>query len=110
MSGKKKEIENFEVIDKKFYILEQRIENSEDKKKAEINIKAWVYQNEKDAIMELNRLIADEDVNLEENLDESITYLSSKYNLQEVQIEKEKYNMKSISWLKIALVGIAKKE
>lgn len=110
MSEKKKEIESFEVIDKKFYILEQRVENSEDKKKTEININAWVYQNEKDAIMELNNLIAGEDVDLEKNLDESIEYLSSKYNLQEVQIEKDKYNMKAISWLKIALIGMANKK
>lgn len=60
--------------------------------------------------MELNRLIAEEDVDLENALDDAIEILSSKYNLQEVQIEKDKYNMKAISWLKIALVGIADKK
>lgn len=104
------DIVKFEVVDKKFYILEQRIEEESGKKKANININAWVYQNEKDAIMELNSLISDEDVDLENELDSSIEFLSSKYNLQEVQIEKEKYNMKAISWLKIALVGMTKKK
>ena len=108
MSKKNEEVECFEVKNEKFYILEQRIEDEEDDSK--IKIIAWVYQNEKDAIIELNKFIADEDVDLEESLDESIEYLSSKYNLQEVQIEKDKYNMKSISWLKIAMVGIASKK
>ncbi len=104
-------IETFEVNNAKFYILEQRYEaETEDKKKTEIKVNAWVYQNEKDAIKELNELISDEDVDLENELDESIEYLSSRYNLQEVQIEADKYNMKAISWLKIALVGMADKQ
>ncbi len=105
----KNEIAKFEIFNGKFYILEQREEVSEGKKN-QIQLKAWVFQKEKDAIVELNKYIADEDVDLEEELDESIEFLSSKYNLQEVEIMKDKYNMKAISWLKIALVGMAKKE
>ncbi len=111
MSEKKGKIENFEVVDAKFYILEQRYEEETGNKgKPEIKVNAWVYQNEKDAIKELNELIAEEDVDLENKLDDSIEYLSSRYNLQEVQIEADKYNMKAISWLKIALVGMADKK
>lgn len=86
------------------------MENLADKKKDEISINAWVYQDEKEAILELNKLITKEDVDLENALDDAIEFLSSKYNLQEVQIEKDKYNMKAISWLKIALVGMANKK
>lgn len=103
-------INKFEVIGRKFYILEQRVEDEGDKKKPELKVNAWVFQDEKEAILELNNLIAGENIDLEEDLDGSIEYLSSKYNLQEVQIEKEKYNMKAISWLKIALIGMTGKK
>ena len=111
MSEKKGKIETFEVVDTKFYILEQRYEEETGNKgKTEIKVNAWVFQNEKDAILELNSFIVEEEVDLENKLDESIEYLSSRYNLQEVQIEPEKYNMKAISWLKIALIGMADKK
>ena len=100
----------FEIIGSKFYILEERTENENSKKKDSIEIHSWVFQDEKEAIMKLNDLIAKEDVDLEKDLDNSIEFLSSKYNLQEVEIKKDKYNMKAISWLKIAFVGMAKRK
>ena len=96
--------------------LEEEEEDEEEDEEVEVkevevkdNSIAWVYQDEKDAIEKINELMAAEELNLDEDLDKVTDYLSSKYNLQEIEITKDKYNMKGISWLKIALIGLANK-
>lgn len=68
--------------------------------------KAWVFKDEKIAIAKLNELM------LEENIDASdltsIEKIGQKYNLQEVQIASEKYNMRPVSWLKVFLLSSTK--
>ena len=160
MAINEEELVFFEVINKKFYILEQRYlpskvdetevlealkeQYSKETEKSALTAKgnltkafsewmeekkekddeddteekekddeddsiAWVYQDERDAIEKINELMADENLDLDENLDDITDYLSFRYNLQEIEITEDKYNMKAISWLKIALIGLANK-
>ena len=97
---------------------ELEIEDEEDKEDEEVEVKevevkdnsiAWVYQDEKHAIKKINELMAAEELDLDGDLDGITDHLSSKYNLQEIEITEDKYNMKAISWLKIALIGLANK-
>lgn len=95
----------FEVKNNKFWILEQREEDTT--KKDEFHCNAWVFNNEQDAIKKMKVLITPE---VEFNsLDQVAEKLGEKYNLQEIEIAKDKYNMKAISWLKVALLGFAEK-
>lgn len=98
----------FEVKNNRFWILEQRLEEgAEEKKAGEYKANAWVFDSERDAIMKLKDLIAQENIDFDQ-LDE-IESLGTKYNLQEVEIARDKYNMKAVSWLKVALLGFAEK-
>jgi len=104
----------FKVKNNKFWILEQRIEEEETKekgkpKKEEYKVNAWIFDNERDAILKLKELIAQEKIELDK-LDEVVEKIGEKYNLQEVEIARDKYNMRSISWLKVALLGFAEAE
>jgi hypothetical protein len=92
----------FKVKGNKFWILEQRIEEEEIKARKrgegeEYKVYAWVFNNEKDAIAKLGELFRQEKIDFAK-LDE----VGGKYNLQEVEIAREKYNMKAVSWLKVA--------
>jgi len=95
----------FEVKNNRFWILEQREE--ETTKKDEFLCNAWVFNNEQDAIKKMKELITPE-VDFK-SLDKVAEKLGEKYNLQEIEIAKDKYNMKAISWLKVALLGFAEK-
>lgn len=102
-----KEGESFKVSDDlKFWILEQREEEKEAKGE-EYKANAWVFAKERDAIIKLKELMTKEKVD-PSNL-ESIEKMGRKYNLQEVQIAKEKYNMRAVSWLKVFLLSSAQK-
>jgi hypothetical protein len=96
---------SFEVRDNRFWILEQREEETAEKDGFHVN--AWVFNNEQGAIRKMKELITPE-VDLE-NLDKTAKKLGERYNLQEVEIAKDKYNMKAISWIKVALLGLAEK-
>jgi hypothetical protein len=97
----------FKVLNNKFWILEQRSEEEEVKARKrgeeEYKVNAWVFNNEQDAIKKLRELISKEKIDFGK-LDE-IERIGSKYNLQEVEIAREKYNMRAVSWLKVALLG-----
>jgi hypothetical protein len=103
----------FKVKGNKFWILEQKLEEEatgttkKRETESEYKANAWVFDNEMDAIMTLKNLFTKENINFS-NLDESIETISKKYNLQEVEIAKDKYNMKAVSWLKVALLGLSK--
>lgn len=102
-----KEGESFKVgKDLKFWILEQRADEGEAKGQ-EYKANAWVFAQERDAIIKLKELMSKEDV--EPSDLESIEKMGRKYNLQEVQIAKEKYNMRAVSWLKVFLLSTAQK-
>lgn len=95
---------SFKVRGSKFWILEQRL--SEEKK--EHGLDAWVFDNESDAILKMKDLLSKENLDFNK-LDELTESIGKKYNLQEVEIAKDKYNMKAISWLKVALLGFSQK-
>lgn len=97
-----------EVKGNKFWILEQRTGKEKPAEGAEeYSVNAWVFGEEKDAILKLKELITQESVDFSE-LSE-IEKLGTKYNLQEVEIARDKYNMKAVSWLKVALLGFSAK-
>ena len=101
-----KKEESFKVGDVlKFWILEQRAE--EETKGNEYTAKAWVFAKERDAIIKLKELMTQEEINPSDL--ESIEKMGKKYNLQEVQITQEKYNMRAVSWLKVFLLSSAQK-
>ena len=92
----------------KFWVLEQKLEGERIvKEREEYKADAWVFDNERDAILKLKELIAQEKVDFDKL--EQIEKLGAKYNLQEVEIAKDKYNMKAVSWLKVALLGFSEK-
>lgn len=97
------------VKNNKFWILEQRLEEETKgkRKEEEYKVNAWVFDNERDAIMKMKELLGKE-INLNK-IDESIEQISGKYNLQEVEIARDKYNMKAVSWLKVALLAFTEK-
>lgn len=64
---------------------------------------AWVFKDEKSAITKLKELMLEEDMDASDLT--SIEKIGQKYNLQEVQIASEKYNMRSVSWLKVFLLS-----
>jgi len=98
---------SFKVKNNKFWILEQRLEEEPKSKKREeeYKVNAWVFNNEEDAIKKLRELISQEKIDF--NKLDDIEKVGAKYNLQEVEIAREKYNMRAISWLKVALLGFA---
>lgn len=99
---------SFKVKGNKFWILEQRLEEGEKKarrkEEEEYNVNAWVFNTEEDAIKKLGELFKQEEIDFDK-LDE----ISEKYNLQEVEIARDKYNMKAMSWLKVAAYIASKK-
>lgn len=98
----------FEVKENKFWILEQRLNEGAKGAKGDYNVNAWVFNNEKDAILKMKDLLAEENLDFSK-LDELAESISKQYNLQEVEIARDKYNMKAISWLKVALLGFSQK-
>lgn len=99
--------ESFKVGDDlKFWILEQRADVQEAKGEG-YKATAWVFLNERDAIIKLKELMTEEKVDPSDL--ESIEKMGRKYNLQEVQIAREKYNMRAVSWLKVFLLSSAQK-
>ena len=104
---------SFKVKNNKFWILEQKMEEEMGTKvkgrgeEEEYKANAWVFNNEEDAIKKLRELIKEEKIDF--NKLDDIEKVGAKYNLQEVEIAREKYNMRAISWLKVALLGFAQK-
>ena len=94
----------FKVKRSKFWILEQRLQEEE----KGYGLNAWVFDNESDAILKMKDLLSKENLDFSK-LDELTESIGKRYNLQEVQIAKDKYNMKAISWLKVALLGFSQK-
>ena len=68
---------------------------------------AWIFQDEKGAIIKLKELMLEEDIDASDLT--SIEKIGQKYNLQEVQIAEAKYNMRAVSWLKVFLLDLAHK-
>ena len=106
---KHKEVKKDKTLETlKFWTLEQRREEEVTEEEAEeYKARAWVFQKERDAIMKLKDLMAEEEID-PSNLD-SIERMSRKYNLQEVEIAEKKYNMRAVSWLKVFLLSSAQK-
>ncbi|HID42885.1 MAG TPA: hypothetical protein EYP30_03775 [Archaeoglobaceae archaeon] len=104
----------FKVEKNRFWILEKRSEEVEEKPKGktkedEFRGEVWVFRNENDAIAKFSELIreeiAKEDIKLE-NIEEIAEKLGGRYNLQEVEVRSDKYNMKAMSWFKLFLSSI----
>lgn len=86
--------------------------NPDENKEEEYNVNAWVFNDEMSAIKKFKELItADKELTtLEGKVDLSkIEKMGDRYQLQEVEIAKDKYNIKAISWLKVALLGFVDK-
>lgn len=121
---------SFKVNNNKFWILEQKIDEEEASKLAEEEkaskpkkgeqgskaekpkpedekkkVDAWVFNNELEAIQTLREQIASEKADFTKH--EVFEKIGKKYNLQEVEITPEKYNIKGISWMKVAMLGFA---
>ena len=97
----------FKVKGNKFWILEQKSEAAKGER-GEYGANSWVFNNENDAILKMKDLLSVENLDFSK-LDELAESISKRYNLQEVEIAKDKYNMKAISWLKVALLGFSQK-
>ncbi len=89
---------SFEVKDGRFWIVELREGNG---------TQAWVYDNESGAIDELLEHISLENIDPDDIDPEEF---SRKYNVQEVEIAQDKYNMKGVSLLKIFMKGMMKEK
>jgi len=77
----------------RFWILEFKEEEGATKRKA------WVFMEQPDATQKIKELLSEE---------EDLEKVSpDKYNLQEIEIKEEKYNIKPISWFKV-MVQFAK--
>lgn len=121
---------SFKVNNNKFWILEQKIDEEEASKLAEEEkaskpkkgeqgqkpekpkqeeekkkVDAWVFNNELEAIQTLREQIASEKADFTKP--DVFEKIGKKYNLQEVEITPEKYNIKGISWMKVAMLGFA---
>lgn len=84
----------------------------EENKEEKYNVNAWVFNDEMSAIKKFKGLItADKELTTPEGkVDLSkIEKMGDIYQLQEVEIAKDKYNIKAISWLKVALLGFVDK-
>lgn len=92
---------NFEVTNNKFWVLETKIP------KGKGQASAWVFNQEKSAVLKLRELLAKEDIDFD---DPSIMEkIGKKYDLQEIEIGEKSFQIKSVSWFKVALLGFAKK-
>jgi len=77
----------------RFWILEFKEEEGATKRRA------WVFMEQPDATQKIKELLSEE---------EDLEKVSpDKYNLQEIEIKEEKYNIKPISWFKV-MVQFAK--
>lgn len=77
----------------RFWILELKEEEETTKRRA------WVFMEQPDATQKIKELLSEE---------EDLEKVSpDKYNLQEIEIKEEKYNIKPISWFKV-MVQFAK--
>ncbi len=84
----------------------------EENKEEKYKVNAWVFNDEMSAIKKFKGLItADKELTTPEGkVDLSkIEKMGDRYQLQEVEIAKDKYNIKAISWLKVALLGFVDK-
>jgi len=82
---------------------ESKDKGKKDKDELVEKLTAWVFDTETDAISKLQELIKN-------NIDKmSMDEMGKAFNLQEVEIIREKYNMTSVSWMKIAFGLIAGK-
>lgn len=117
----------FWILERKTKVVEE-VEKGKGKQKQKIEqertvIDAWVFSEEPEAISKLRKLIKEEEVEAEkvaeeeeapveegaeeegaEEKDEEDPYatLVDRYNLQQVVIAPEKYNVIPFSWVKIA--------
>lgn len=95
----------FAVKDKKFWILEQKLDDETKDSKAkkdEYKVNAWVFGEEITAIRKMRDLMKGDKLSMDDP--SSLDKLSSKYNLQEVEITKEKFNIKAVSMMKLVFV------
>lgn len=77
----------------RFWILEFKEEEGATKRRA------WVFMEQPDATQKIKELLSEE---------EDLEKVSpDKYNLQEIEIKEEKYNIKPLSWFKV-MVQFAK--
>jgi len=96
------EIASFAIKDKKFWILEQKLDEDSKVKKDEYKVNAWVFNDEVTAIRKMRDLMKADKLNMDDP--GALDRLSSKYNLQEVEIAREKFNIKAVSMMKLVFV------
>jgi len=96
MSENENEV-TFEVMNKKFWVLET---------KNQTEGKSWVFNTEKVAVLKLREMLSLEDINFEDP--DVMEIIGKKYNLQEIEIGDKAFQVKPVSWFKVALLGFAK--
>jgi hypothetical protein len=96
------ETASFAVKDKKFWILEQKLDEDPKAKKEDYKVNAWVFNEEVTAIRKMRDLMKADKLDL--NDPSALDRLSSKYNLQEIEITRDKFNIKAVSMMKLVFV------
>jgi hypothetical protein len=93
----------FAVKDRKFWILEQKLEDeTKGKKESEYKVNAWVFNDEVTAIRKMKDLMKADKFNMDDPA--ALERLSNKYNLQEVEIARDKFNIKAVSMMKLVFI------
>lgn len=97
-------IENasFAVKDRKFWILEQKLDEDPKVKKDDYKANAWVFNDEVTAIRKMRDLVKADKFDMGDSM--ALDKLSNKYNLQEIEIARDKFNIKAVSMMKLVIV------
>lgn len=98
--------EKFKVGDNlKFWLLEQKIDVPEKKKKdepSEYKANIWLFQEEADAIEHFSEMLGDLDL----DDDDLMSRVSTNYSLQEIENTEEKLKMSVVSGLKLYIMAL----
>lgn len=93
---------SFEVKDQKFWVLEKK-----DEKNSPNQVNAWVFNKEKNAVLKLREMMAHENLDFDDP--DAMEKVGKKYILQEIEIGEKAFQIKPVSWFKVALLGFTKK-
>lgn len=88
--------------------IQERIKNEGETTLEEV----YVFSSEDDATTRFSELVRSEMAEREidsGDIEEISDKLAGKYNLQQIEIEQEKYNIKAMSWFKLFLSSLAQK-
>lgn len=93
---------SFAVKDKKFWILEQKLDEDPKVKKDDYKVNAWVFSDEVSAVRKMKELMKADKFDMNDST--ALERLSNKYNLQEIEIARDKFNIKAVSMMKLVFI------